>query len=69
MIIVPYFNVVGSDIYTMIYTWPDLAYVISALSKYMENPSTPHWESMKWLRRYLNSTKDEGLVYKGIQRN
>lgn len=64
MMIVPYFNVVGSIMYTMISTQPDLAHAISVRSRFMANPGRPHWEAMKRLMRYLNFTKDEGLIYK-----
>jgi hypothetical protein len=35
---VPYDSVVGCLMYAMVYTRPDLAHVVSTISKYMENP-------------------------------
>jgi len=34
---VPYASAVGSLIYTMVYTWPDLAYAVSTVSRFMSN--------------------------------
>ncbi|KAL0304887.1 UNVERIFIED_CONTAM: Retrovirus-related Pol polyprotein from transposon TNT 1-94 [Sesamum calycinum] len=30
-------------------TRPDIAYVVSCLSRYMSNAGLPHWETLKWL--------------------
>ena len=61
---VPYANAVGSVMYMMLCTRPDLAHSISVLSRYMGNPGRDHWEAMKWLLRYIKSIINEGLVYK-----
>lgn len=39
---IPYANVVGSLAYSVIYTRPDLAYVVSILSRYMGKPGKQH---------------------------
>lgn len=39
---VPYSNVIGSVMYEMISTRPDLAFAISLLSRYMSNPGSDH---------------------------
>ena len=41
---VPYSSVVGSLMYAMVCSRPDLSYVVSAVSRYMENPSKEHWK-------------------------
>nr|XP_048331591.1 secreted RxLR effector protein 161-like [Ziziphus jujuba var. spinosa] len=64
MIAVPYTNAVGSVMYVMILTRPDLAHSISVLSRFMANPGRGHWEALKWLLRYLKHTANEGLIYK-----
>ncbi|XP_060965581.1 secreted RxLR effector protein 161-like [Cannabis sativa] len=61
---VPYSKVVGSVIYLMVSTKPDLGYAMSVLNKYMENPGKVHWLAMKWVFRYLLGTTKVGLVYK-----
>ena len=61
---VPYDAAVGSIIYLMVCSRPDLAHSISCLSRYMANPGKEHWQAMKWLMRYLIGTSKEGLIYK-----
>jgi len=39
---VPYASAVGSLIYAMVYTRPDLSYVVSMISKYMHDPDRGH---------------------------
>lgn len=60
---VPYSNVIGSIMYVMISTRPDLSYSISLLSKFMSNPGYEHWNALKWLLRYINSTVHFGLNF------
>jgi len=44
--IVPYANVVGSLMYTMICTRPDICYVIGLVSRYQSNPvKNSEWQS------------------------
>lgn len=61
---VPYSNAIGSVIYLMVCTRPDLAFTVSTLSRYMSNPGPTHWEALKWLFKYLKGTCNVGLVYK-----
>ncbi|GKA21706.1 retrovirus-related pol polyprotein from transposon TNT 1-94 [Tanacetum coccineum] len=60
---VPYANVVGSLMYLMVCTRPDIAYAVSIVSRYLANPSKKHWEAVKWILKYLKGTADVGLVY------
>ena len=60
----PYTNVVGSIMYTMVCTRPDLAYSLSILSRFMANPRKPHLDALKWVLRYLKDTLDYGICYK-----
>ena len=43
---VPYSSVVGSLMYAMACSHPDLAY---AFSKYMEKPGKEHWKVVQWI--------------------
>ncbi|XP_047325455.1 secreted RxLR effector protein 161-like [Impatiens glandulifera] len=63
MMNVPYSNAIGSVMYLMISTKPDIAYTVSCLSIFMSNPSVPHWNALKWLLRYLKTTVDVGLTF------
>ena len=49
--------------YLMSCTRPDLAYVVSRLSRYTRNPSAEHWKSITRLLRYLRYTRNYGLHY------
>ncbi|CAM8981006.1 unnamed protein product [Rhodiola kirilowii] len=60
---IPYDVAVGSVMYCMLCTRPDLAFGISVLSRFMSNPGESHWNAMKFLLKYLNHTKNLGLVY------
>ncbi|XP_060960840.1 secreted RxLR effector protein 161-like [Cannabis sativa] len=64
---IPYANAIGSVMYVMVSTRPDLAYAISVLSRFMTNPGKTHWLAMKWLLRYLIGTTKLRLKYKQQQ--
>ncbi|OAE31211.1 hypothetical protein AXG93_4188s1020 [Marchantia polymorpha subsp. ruderalis] len=59
----PYSSAVGTVMYTMVCSRPDIAHAISVLSRYMSNPGKDQWLAMKHLLRYLKGTTDVGLVY------
>ncbi|KAK4382368.1 Retrovirus-related Pol polyprotein from transposon TNT 1-94 [Sesamum angolense] len=59
----PYSNAIGSIMYLMVSTRPDIAYAISCLSRYMSNPGPSHWEALKWLLRYLNGSDNYGITF------
>lgn len=44
---IPYCNAVGSLMYGMIGTRPDLAYAVGLVSRFMSNPLKEHWEAVK----------------------
>jgi hypothetical protein len=56
---------IGSLMYLMLGTRPDIAYSVSCLSRFMANPTEQHKGAIKRLFRYLNSTQDLQLVYEG----
>ena len=47
MELVPYVSVVGSLMYVMVYTRPDIAHAVGVVSRYMANPGKDHWEAVK----------------------
>ena len=61
---IPYSQVIGSIIYLMIYTRPDLSYSSSLISRYMTNLGKRHWEATKWVLRYLKGSMNAQLIYK-----
>jgi len=42
-------SAVGSLMYAIVCTRPDLAYVVSTVSPFMSNPGRQHWEAVKWV--------------------
>ena len=40
---VPYASAVGSLMYAMVCTRPDIAQAVSTVSRFMSNPGRPHW--------------------------
>ena len=54
---VPYREAIGSLMYAAIGTRPDIAYAVTALSQYLQNPGRPHWEQAKRTIRYLKGTR------------
>lgn len=60
---VPYASIIGSLMYGMVYTHPDISYVVSVVSRYMGNPGNAHWQTVKWILRYLRGTTNVGLMF------
>ncbi|KAL6286505.1 hypothetical protein ACE6H2_010895 [Prunus campanulata] len=58
-----YSQVIGSLMYVMNSTRPDLAYSISRLSRYTSNPGHEHWDALIRVLRYLKNTMSYGLHY------
>lgn len=55
---IPYSSAVGSLMYAMVSTRPDIAHAVGVVSKFLSNPGRDHWEAVKWILRYLRgSTK------------
>ena len=62
---VPYASDIGSLMYAMLCTRPNLTQAISVVSRYMDNPGKEHWQTVKHMFKYLKGTIDIGLVYHG----
>ncbi|KAK8667612.1 hypothetical protein V6N13_007760 [Hibiscus sabdariffa] len=62
---IPYASAIGSIMYAMICTRPDLPYALSMTSRYQANPGEGHWTAVKNILKYLRRTKDVFLVYGG----
>ncbi|KAH9718140.1 hypothetical protein KPL71_022099 [Citrus sinensis] len=61
---VPYASAVGSLMYAMVCTRPDISQAVSMVSRYMHNPGKNQWLAVKWILRYLYETVDVGLLFK-----
>ena len=63
MKLVPYRSTLGSLMYLAVGTRPDIAFTISTLAQYTENPGLVHWEALKRVYCYLVSTKTWSLTH------
>ena len=61
---VPYINAVGSLMYAMLGTRPDIAQAVGVLSKFSADPRPTHWKAVKRVMRYLQGSKEAALTYK-----
>lgn len=62
---VPYRQVIGSLIYLVTGSRPDIAYSVGKLSKFLDKPQQVHWMAAKRVLRYLSGTRSHGIVYDG----
>ena len=60
---IPYASAVGSLMYAMLCTRPDICYAVGVVSRYQSNPGEEHWIAVKHILKYLRRTRDYMLVY------
>jgi hypothetical protein len=58
-----YMEAIGSLLYLMMTSRPDIAYTVSLLSRYMQKPMEDHWTAVKRIFKYLKGTRDYCLTY------
>ena len=63
---VPYASAIGSLMYAMMCTRPDICYVVGLVSRYQSNPGHKHWMAVKRILRYLKGILNYMLVTKEI---
>lgn len=61
---VPYMEAVGSLMYAMTGTRPDIAYAVGKVAQFMANPGPNHWTAAKHIFRYLRGTAERGITYR-----
>ena len=59
----PYASAVGSLMYAMLCTGPDICYAVGVVSRYQSDPGVEHWTAVKHILKYLKRTRDYMLVY------
>ncbi len=62
---IPYKAAVGSLMYAMVGTRPDLAFPVSMVSQFMSRAGPSHWMAVKRIMRYLKGTLDLKLCLGG----
>ncbi|KAG8477766.1 hypothetical protein CXB51_027752 [Gossypium anomalum] len=60
---VSYSSAVGSLMYAMVCSRPDLSYAVSVVIRYMANPGKEHWKEVQWNLKYLRGTTDVCLQF------
>ncbi|TYK04221.1 gag/pol protein [Cucumis melo var. makuwa] len=58
-----YASAVGSLMYAMLCTRPDICFSRGMVSRYQSNPGRDHWTTVKNILKYLKRTKNYMLVY------
>jgi len=67
---IPYASAVGSLIYAMVCTHPDLAHSVGIVSRFLSNPGKEHWQAVKFYvifedhRRHACASARVNLCYK-----
>ncbi|GKA05065.1 hypothetical protein Tco_0684185 [Tanacetum coccineum] len=62
---VPYASTVGSIMYAMTCTRPDVSFALNMVSRHQQNPGEGHWTFVMNILKFLRNTKDRFLVYGG----
>ena len=65
MKVIPYASTIGSIMYAMLCTRPEVWLAISLAGRYQSNPGVDHLTAVKNILKYLKRTKDMFLVYGG----
>ncbi|SCZ99872.1 BZ3500_MvSof-1268-A1-R1_C105g00581 [Microbotryum saponariae] len=58
-----YLQAIGSLLYISLGTRPDIAFAVSYLARFANNPGRRHWIAVKHILRYLRATYRNELVY------
>ena len=61
MKVIPYASAIGSNMYAMLCTRPDVCLAISLGGRYQSNPRVDHWTTVKNILKYLKRTKNTFL--------
>ena len=64
---VSYLTIIGSLLYLMLGTCPDIAYAVGTLSHFSAKPKLAHWKAAKHVLRYIQATKDMELRFDGTE--
>ena len=60
---VPYASFIGSLMYAMVCTRPDIAHAVGGVNRYMSHPGLEHWNVVKWILGYLRGTSSKFLYF------
>jgi transposase InsO family protein len=60
---IPYATILGSLMFLMIGSRPDISHSMGILSRFMSNPGMKHWQALRRVLSYLKLTRDMSLHY------
>ena len=60
---IEYAQIIGSLMYLMNCTRPDIAYAVGRLSRYTQSPNQDHWTTIRRVLKYLRGTINYGLCF------
>jgi len=60
---IPYASTIGSHMYTMVCTRPDLSQTVSMVFRYMYDPGRGDWEAVRQILQYIKGSVDVGLIF------
>lgn len=60
---IQYASAIGSLMYAIMCTRPDICYVVGMVNGYESNPGREHWAAVKHIIKYMKRTEDYMLVY------
>ena len=60
---IPFASAVGSLMYAMLCTKPDICYAVRIVSRYQSDLGEEHWIAVKHILKYLRRTRNYMLLY------
>ena len=60
---IPYASAVGSLMYAMVCTRPDITHAVGVVNRFLSNPEKEHWAAVKWIFRYLRGSSKICLCF------
>ena len=62
---VPYASALGSLMYAIVCTMPNITHAVGVVSKFMSRLGKQYWKAVKWILRYLKGSSDTCLYFIG----
>ena len=63
---IEYAQIIGSLMYLMNCTKPDIVYAVGRLSRYTQSPNQDYWTVVRRVLKYLRGTINYGLCFSGF---
>ena len=60
---IPYCLALGSLMYAMVATRPDIAFAVGVVSRFMADLGRKHWDAVKGILHYLSGTADKCVCF------